>query len=263
MTIPFELDRPVHIALGAYGAVPHGLAIAKALHHSADPVLGQLSPERMQLCPQGRGRLDAEFAHEIVKAYPHIEWRLHANVQLESSQRVVDLVHWPQERAWFSQLAQVSAALKAPVYTAHAGRRDQGTVDQVLRAVRELEQLLGIPVGVEGHYPTPKGIWLFSCWVEYRKLLESGVPYALDVSHLHILATQSGRIEWSLVQEMLSSPQCLEVHVSANDGCADQHRQLHEPTWWLPLLKQAHPDAVFFSEGKQSSDVYQAFAGLG
>lgn len=252
MNIPFELNRPVNISLGAYGSVPHGLAIAKALHHpSTDPVLGQLSPERMQLCPQGRGRLDVELAQELVTAYPDIEWRLHANVQLESCQRIVDLAHWPQERAWFTQLGQVSTTLKAPAYTAHAGRRDHATVDQVLCAVQELEQLMGIPVGVEGHYPTPKGIWLFSCWEEYRKLLESGVHYALDLSHLHILATQSGRIEWSLVHEMVSSPQCLEIHVSSNDGTADQHQLLRGPTWWLPLLEQSHSGAVIFSEGKQ------------
>ena len=257
MTIPFELNRPIHISLGAYGRLPHGLAIAKALHQPcADPVLGELSPARMQLCPQGRGRLDVELAQELVKAYPTIEWRLHANVQLESCQRVVDLAHWPQERAWFTQLGQVSAALNAPAYTAHAGRRDQASVDQVLSAARDVEQLLGIPVGIEGHYPTPNGLWLFSCWAEYRKLFESGVHYALDLSHLHILATQSGRIEWSLLHEMVSSPQCLEIHVSANDGTADQHRLLHEPTWWLPLLMQPHPEAVIFSEGKQPSDFH-------
>ena len=253
MSTPSEVDRPVHISLGAYGRMPHGLAISKALLHTpSDPVLGRLSPQRLQLCPQGRGRLDADFASELVKAYPGIEWRLHANVQVESSLRVVDLANWPQERAWFAKVGQVSAALKAPAYTAHAGRREQATVEQVLRHVREIEQCLGIPVGVEGHYPTPQGIWLFGCWAEYRRLLESGVHYALDLSHLHILATQSGRIEWSLVQEMVSSPQCLEIHVSGNDGTADQHRPLNGPTWWLPLLMMAHPQAVIFYEGKQA-----------
>lgn len=257
MSTPFKLDRPVHISLGAYGRMPHGLAIAKALHEMPkDPMLGRLSSERMQLCPQGRGRLDVEFAQELVKSFPSVEWRLHANVQLEYSQRVVDLAHWPTKRGWFTQLGQVSAALKAPVYTAHAGRRDQATVNQVLSYVREAEQFLGIPVGLEGHYPTRSGVWLFSSWTEYRKLLESDVHYALDLSHLHILATQSGRIEWSLMQELVSSPQCLEIHVSANDGSADQHQLLDGPTWWLPLLSQANSDAVIFSEGKLSSDFH-------
>lgn len=253
MSINFDPGRPVHVSLGAYGRMPHGLAVSKAVHHTpSDPVLGRLSAQRLQLCPQGRGRLDADFASELVKAYPGIEWRLHANVQLESAQRVVDLAHWPQERGWFERLARVSAALKAPAYTTHAGRREHATVDQVLRYVREVEQLLGIPVGVEGHYPTPGGIWLFSCWAEYRTLFESGVRYALDLSHLHILATQSGRIEWGLLREMVASPNCLEIHVSDNDGMADRHEPLNGPAWWLPLLAEAHPEAVILYEGKLS-----------
>ena len=248
-----EPGRPVHVSLGAYGRMPHGLAVSKAvLHTPRDPVLGRLSAQRLQLCPQGRGRLDVDFATELVRAYPEVEWRLHANVPVEAALRVVDLAHWPRERDWFARVGQVSAALKAPAYTAHAGRRADATVDQVLWNVREVEQLLGIPVGVEGHYPTPGGIWLFGCWAEYRKLFESGVRYALDLSHLHILATQSGRIEWSLLREMVASPQCLEIHVSGNDGVSDRHEALTGPTWWLPLLAEAHPDAVFFYEGRQS-----------
>lgn len=257
MSMNCKGDRPIHVSLGAYGRMPHGLAVSKAVHHTpSDPVLGRLSAQRLQLCPQGRGRLDADFASELVKAYPGIEWRLHANVQLESALRVVDLAHWPQERDWFERLARVSAALKAPAYTAHAGRREQATVTQVLRHVREVEQSLGIPVGVEGHYPTPGGIWLFGCWAEYRTLFESGVRYALDLSHLHILAVQSGRIEWGLLREMVASPNCLEIHVSANDGSADRHEPLTGPAWWLPLLAEAHPDAVIFYEGKQSVGIH-------
>jgi hypothetical protein len=57
-------------------------------------------------------------------------------------------------------------------------------------------------------------------------LLESGAHYALDLSHLHIVATASGYVEWGLLQELLASPKCLEVHLSGNDGSADQHNAL-------------------------------------
>ena len=31
--------RPVHVSLGAYGRMPHGLAVSKAVHHTpSDPV---------------------------------------------------------------------------------------------------------------------------------------------------------------------------------------------------------------------------------
>ena len=100
-----------------------------------------------------------------------------------------------------------------------------------LQFTQEIEDLFGIPVGVEGHYPTPNGKqhWLISTWQEYQQLLESGVNYALDLSHLNILAVQTNHVEWSLVHELLSSPHCLEIHLSDNHGYADQHLPLSNP----------------------------------
>jgi hypothetical protein len=75
------------------------------------------------------------------------------------------------------------------------------------------------------------------------------VPYALDLSHLHILATRTGRRETTLVAEMLACERCIEVHVSDNDGQGDWHQVCAEPPWWHPLLPHIHPHAVVFSEG--------------
>jgi hypothetical protein len=85
-------------------------------------------------------------------------------------------------------------------------------------------------------------------------LLESGAHYALDLSHLHIVATASGYVEWGLLQELLASPKCLEVHLSGNDGSADQHHALDVASvpWWWVLLADVNPNAVLFSEGRQS-----------
>lgn len=246
-------DRPVYVSLGSYGRISHEQAVLRAVHSNPmDPLLGQLSAQKLQLCPQNRGQVDAAMAMQLRKAYPSVEWRLHANVQIEPEMRRVDLCDWPAEKVWFTQAAAISAALGAPVYTVHAGYRSKATVQAVLNHVRDIEQLFGIPVGIEGHYPTYNHVWLFNNWEEYRLLLESGVHYALDLSHLHILVCCSQTVEWTLVQELLSSPQCLELHVSGNDGTADQHQPLQEPPWWLALLEHLHTDAVIFSEGKQS-----------
>lgn len=251
-------DRPVHVSLGSYGRVTHEQAIQAALvNPPVDPLLGVLSTARLQLCPQNRGRLDVEMAKAIRQTYPDVEWRLHANVHVQPTMRFVDLCDWPQEKAWFAEAARVSSVLQAPAYTAHAGRRKNASVQDVLNHVREVEQLFGIPVGLEGHYPTPGNTWLFSSWQEYALLLASGVRYALDVSHLHILACRSGRIEWTLVKEMLASEYCMELHVSGNDGTADQHLPLQETPWWWELLHHTHPDAVVFSEGRQRSHTVQ------
>jgi hypothetical protein len=45
----------------------------------------------------------------------------------------------------------------------------------------------------------------------------------------------------------------LEVHLSANDGRADQHQVLEslDGVWWAPLLQHIHQDCVVFSEGNR------------
>lgn len=247
------LTLPVHVSLGAYGKLSHENAIAHALAHPpSEPLLGRLSTAHLQLCPQNRGQVDAHLAALLRKNHPDVSFRLHANVQVTDTPRIVDLCDWPHEKAWFAQIANVSAALQAPAYIAHAGKRERASVVDVLNHVREVEQLFGIPVGIEGHYSTPRNTWLIHSWEEYRQLLDSGVHYALDLSHLNILAVRSRRIEWSLVQEMLASENCLEVHVSGNDGSADQHLPLETPPWWFPLLADIHAHAVIFSEGRQT-----------
>ena len=248
--------QAVHVSLGAYGRLTHQQAIELALNATPrEPLLGRLSTQRLQLCPQNRGKMDVDVAMQLRADYPDIEFRLHANVHIEQQARIVDIADWPNEKEWFRQMAQVSSALAAPAYTAHAGKRAKATVSDVLHDVLEIEQLFGVPVGIEGHYPSPDGKdhWLISTWQEYRLLLESGVHYALDLSHLNIVAMQSRYIEWHLVHELLASPKCLEIHVSDNYGVADQHLPLqyeHLP-WWWPLLPDANPQAVIFSEGRQ------------
>ncbi|MFZ5722659.1 MAG: hypothetical protein ACOY33_03260 [Pseudomonadota bacterium] len=247
-----QLDRPVHVSLGSYGRTSHLLAIADMLAYPpTEPLLGMLSTERVQICPQNHGMFDVEVARDVKRLLPQIEWRLHANVRVDPVYRWADIVDWPQQKNYFAALARVSQVLAAPAYSAHAGRRDRATVDAVLNNARELENLFGVPVAIEGHYPTPGDIWLFSTWAEYQRLLESSAHYALDLSHLHILASRTGVTELGLVREMLACERCIEVHLSSNDGRADQHRPLLEKPWWFSLLAGVHPDATIFSEGKQ------------
>lgn len=246
---------PVHISLGSYGRLHFRQAIAATrIWPPADPLLGPLSRTELQLCPQNTGRLDVEAAQELRAEFPELRFRLHANCRVDGHLRLIDLCDWPHEQNYFRQIAAVSEALQAPAYTAHAGERRKATLPQVLQYTQELEQTIGIPVGIEGHYPSHGNWWLLSTWEEYRQLLESGVRYALDLSHLHILAQQTGRQELGLVRELLASDRCLELHVSANDGTADQHLPLTEAPWWFPLLWSMHPGATVFSEGRLPRD---------
>jgi hypothetical protein len=244
---------PVHVSLGSYGRASHFAAIAAMLvSPPEDPVLGTLSTAHVQICPQNLGQFTETMAQEIRRALPDVRWRLHANVRVQANHRMLDIADWPVARDYFGDLARVSRTLNAPAYSAHAGRRKTVSLQQVFHHTRELEDLFGIPVGIEGHYPTHGDYWLLSSWAEYRALLTSGVRYALDLSHLHILATRSGVWEWNLVREMLACERCMEVHLSANNGHADEHLPLVEKPWWFPLLTDIHVNATVFSEGRQS-----------
>ena len=210
---------------------------------------GRLSANHVQLVPQCMGRLTEALVDSLCAAYPASRFRLHANVRLQAGHVVADLSGFKLHAGWFAQAARISCRLEAPAYTAHAGSRLQASMTEMLESARRCADLFGCPVGVEGHYPTRGDTWLVSSWTEYQALFESGVPYAIDLSHLHIVATQSRRRELTLVAEMLDCERCLEVHVSANDGSGDWHQVCAEPPWWSVLLRRVHPKAIIFSEG--------------
>ncbi|MCL1960607.1 MAG: hypothetical protein FWG56_02235 [Desulfovibrionaceae bacterium] len=238
-----------HVSLACWPGLRHQEAALRLADPPVEPCFGHLSAEHVQLVPQSMGQLDEDLADALRAAYPGTRFRLHANVHVLPRHVLADLAGFRHHAAWFQQAALISRRLDAPAYTAHAGRRSAATLDDVLENARRCAEVFGCPVGVEGHYPTPDDTWLISCWEEYRTLFESGAHYALDLSHLHIVATQSGRREETLVADMLASERCLEIHVSANDGRGDRHEVCREPPWWYALLTQAHPAAVVFSEG--------------
>lgn len=255
------LSKPVHVSFGAYGRAPHLVAITDVLAHPpCDPLLGELSTQRLQLCPQNTGCLDLDWVSRLRDLYPDIEWRLHANIRLKGSDRFIDLCDWPEQPGYFRELGRLSRALGAPAYSAHAGRRDRATVADVIDYSRALTDLFGMPVAIEGHYPVPNNAWLFSTWEEYRQLLESDAYFALDLSHLHILASHTRRIETGLILEMLACERCIEVHLSDNDGRRDQHRPLTHVPWWLPVLDLSQTSGVIFSEGRHLSAIRETNA---
>lgn len=238
-----------HVSLACWPGLRHEDAARHLATPPAEPCFGRLSTEHVQLVPQSRGRLDEALVDLLREAFPATRFRLHANVRVLARHVMADLSNFAMHTGWFSQAARISQRLDAPAYTAHAGRRSQARLDEMLDNARRCADLLGCPVGVEGHYPTPQDTWLVSSWEEYRLLFESGVPYALDLSHLNIVAAASGRREETLLTEMLTCERCLEIHVSANDGRGDRHNVCGKPPWWFALLTWAHPGAVIFSEG--------------
>lgn len=247
-----SLQGRVNLSLAAYPGLSFYDAMEKASKESPEePLLGKLLLEDTQLCPQNREILTPEYVDMLMALFPATRFRLHANVRVLPSRMILDWSSYGQPQEYWDALASISRQLKAPAYTAHAGRRAEATLPDIIEAARRAEDLFDCPVGIEGHYPTPNDVFLVSNWAEYRTLFESGVNYVVDLSHLHIVAEQSGRRELTLVQEMLACERCIEVHVSANDGTKDQHRTLAREPWWWTLTQYIHPKATIFSEGVQ------------
>jgi hypothetical protein len=239
----------VNASLACWPGLRHEAAATQLQEPPTEPLFGTLRIDHVQIVPQCLGRVDEDVVGALCAACPDTQFRLHANVKVLDQRRIADLSGFEQHAEWFAQAARISQRLRAPAYTAHAGRRSESGLTRMLDNARRCADLFGCPVGVEGHYPSTGDPWLVSNWPEYRAVFESGVPYAIDLSHLNIVAHHSGRLECALVAEMLACERCIEVHVSDNDGTRDQHEICEAPPWWLPLLRYVHRDAVVFSEG--------------
>jgi len=243
-------SRPVRLSLAAFPGLRHEASVDLAhrqIHQEA--LFGELQVDHLQLVPQNNGWLGEELCETLKRAYPNTAFRLHANVRALREYVVADLSGFDVHLKWFEQAARLNRILGAQAYTAHAGTRAEASMLEMLDNARRAADLFGCVVGVEGMYPTTADTYLVSTWDEYRELLESGVPYALDLSHLNILAKTTGRQEQTLVTEMLACERCIEVHVSDNDGTGDQHRVCERTPWWWPLLSHVNENAIVFSEG--------------
>lgn len=260
----------INVSMAAFPGKRHLDAVRFALEPQGSLIYegpwGALSTDHIQLVPQCLGVLTEELAQGIAASYPNTRFRLHANARVLREHGFADLSNAAAHGDYFEQAARVhkwvGAGCPQP-YSAHSGRRSESSMSEMLDAARRLADLFDAPVAVEGQYPKPvrgrgsiewsDGEFLVSNWAEYRALFESGVPYALDLSHLNILASATGQRNEGLVKEMLSSERCLECHVSSNDGTGDHHQVLSEAenVWWMPLLAHIGPNCVVFSEGNQ------------
>lgn len=230
-----------------------------------DPFYGCLSGKKIQLVPQNRGYLDEEIAAKLVQTYPEVEFRLHANVRIAHDNtnvlKIVDLSNYDKNIQWFQAAARVSKILNAKAYTLHSGYVRNASLQQVLNTCKELQNLFGCKVGIEGQYPTAKNDLLLTTWDDYAEMLESGCFYALDLSHLNIVQRKLGP-NMSLCQELVSSENCIELHISDNNGFADIHSSIREEPWWHELflhVQRNNPSCDVFYEGnlRRTNQVYE------
>lgn len=245
-----------HAATACFPGLPFFGALEKFAQGVVEPHLGSVSFEHCQLCPQSFGVLSDSRIDEIKSKFPGTQFRLHANVHLPEFGRVLldASTYRINTRPYYEALARASQRLGANAYTLHAGRRANCSLEEMGNNVREIRDLFGMRVGVEGLYPSRDGEWLLADWSDYQWLLNSGLDFALDLSHLNIVAKRARTREPSLVGELLASEHCIEIHCSSNNGVRDSHAVTTPDDWWLSMLNGSIPvnsGAVVFTEGNQ------------
>lgn len=247
----------INLSLAAYHGFRFDWAMQAALDEQQnktlyEPALGEISLEHVQIVPQLRGAFTVDKALEIKNKYPDTQFRLHANVRLSDKWICFDLSNLDKHEALFKQAGQVQKALGSDVYSAHSGETPGVTLEQVFDNAKRASDIMQCSVAVEGLYPSVrKRNQILTTWKCYQKLLESDLPFALDLSHLKIVQNRYKENN-SLIKEMLSSDKCLEVHVSDNDGTSDKHDICADkPFWFDMLINYTNPDAVVFTEGNR------------
>lgn len=214
---------------------------------------GRLAHGQVQLCPQNFGILDEVTIDQVSAALPGAQLRLHATVRTMREKFLGDDT-WLSERSlpYYRRMAELSKYMRAPAYTFHAGTRAGGSFADCVKMAFDLEDLFGIPVGIEGQYPALTAYHV-ATWDEYRALMESGAKYAVDVSHLNIVARGGKEVDLGLLLDMMSNPNCIEIHVSDNPGDSDRHWMVkpNSTPWWMESLRtaaKANPAAPIFTE---------------
>jgi hypothetical protein len=247
-------------ASASFTGFTHIEAVGLITEGIREPSLGVVSSKKIQLCPQNRSTLGEEECSLLVQTYPATEFRVHANTSCGGKFGIHDASSdWGSNafQEWKALLKRACVILGAPAYSWHAGRSERASLGQAIARTMDLEQELGIPVGVEGLYPSESTGWLMSSFEDYKTVMGSGARYAIDLSHWQIIAKKEQRFELELLEDLLTHPQCIEIHVSDNDGRRDNHQPLARKTFWIDMMQrlQAHGrlSADVFSEGLQAS----------
>lgn len=228
------------------------LALEKIHDGLHEGIWGPLKTDHIQICPQTFGVVSDDVAHELVEKYPQTKLRLHANARVLPKHVLWDVSTFSQDtKYYYEQLFLRQKVFKSPMMSIHAGYRGSCSWSQWLLNVqhlRSLAQSVGTDMCVEGLYPLKAKPQYIDSFKEYQFLMDNDIPYALDLSHLNIVAKHE-KWDMALVKDLLSSPLCMEVHVSDNDGHRDSHALVSKPPVWLGLLNHKSDHAVVFSEG--------------
>lgn len=247
----------INAVSACWSSLPYDMAIGNIADGTVEPILGQLAHDHVQLCPQHPDYISEKLIDSLLEKFPQMQFRLHSDVRLINKRGItIDLIDYNIDTKWyFEVLAQFSKRMNAPLYSLHAGTRHNHTIQDLFDKALRVQELFDCPVAIEGHYPFGQNKYLINNWNEYEALYLSGLPYALDLSHLNIVANKEG---WQddLTVAMLSSSQCKEIHISFNEGHLDNHmiateNQAYLWNKWKDMIEKSNSQADIFSEGNQ------------
>lgn len=230
---------------------------AVAYAHKMKSAWANILTEHLQLCPQQQGKLDENMCEKIMEKFPNTQFRCHANIRLLDNLHIFDAScdqSLDENQLYLKLLTQVTKKLNAPAYSVHAGKRNI-SLKSMKDNIHRLEDLLGIPVAVEGLYPDEKNQWLLNSWKEYEWLLNSGLNMAIDLSHLQILSYKEKHWCDDFVKALIQANTCLEIHVAGNDEVHDNHQQVMGSERWIKLLDNTLTSAIIFTEENQRKTV--------
>lgn len=245
----------VHATTACFPGFSTRSALMRLRAGISEPQLGPLSTAHVQICPQSFGVIDEGEAEALRAAFPEMQLRCHANARVLSRHHLLDAsTANPDTRPYYAALADRSRRLGATAVSIHAGYAQNASLAQMIDQVRWLQDTVfgEVQVAIEGLYPAPRRPQLVATWADYEHLLRVGVPMAIDLSHLAIVAHHDGQMQTDLVRELLASPSTLEVHCSDNDARTDRHDVLARAPWWWDTLDAVHGEALVFSEGNQT-----------
>lgn len=214
-----------------------------------------------QITPQNFKKWSPENTEKFKILYPDTAFRFHASVRLEEYDGPLpwfDISRFIKNPnlgiQYFKALARCNAVLGNPTYSLHTGfRPKRDDIRTLINAYKRIEDIMQCTIAVETLYPHPiePDKWWINSWKEHEALLNSGINFVIDFSHLNIIHQTEGP-NISLVEAMLASEHLTEIHLSGNNGSADSHESLKSipnTIWWQGLLNNSNTQTDIFSEG--------------
>lgn len=233
----------IHPTTANFPGTPFVHAVSLAHRH-------KFNFEHMQLCPQQLGQLDDLTVERLQEKFPDTQFRLHANVTVLKERYIFDAssdFESTENQHYISNIQKINSKLKSSVYSYHAGYRTS-SLQQMKTNCEKLTQVLDTLVAVEGLYPDKDNKWLVNNIDEYEWMAHH-LPFALDLSHLQIVYHQTKKeVDLKWVTDMLTHPNCKEIHIAGNDGVHDNHKKMTGNEWWIGLLDNPDIKADIFTE---------------